>query len=77
MHIRLSYTGYLNVGDVANGDLFEVDEGTSVTALLNRFNIRPEHHRFIRPLVNGNEERLSYILKPNDDLMLVMPIGGG
>ena len=77
MKIKLSFVGYLELKGVKNGDVLELDEGTTVADLLTQHNIRKEHQRHIIPIVNAEENRLSYTLQEADELTLFLPVGGG
>jgi sulfur carrier protein ThiS len=77
MHVRVSFNAFLRPAGIKSGDIVEVAEGTTVTQLMSRLEIRPDHHRFVRPMINGEEQNIHTVLKPNDDIMLLLPIGGG
>ncbi|MBN1269342.1 MAG: MoaD/ThiS family protein [Kiritimatiellae bacterium] len=77
MKVRLSFVGYLKIDGVASGGTVSVAANTTIADLLTRHNVRPEHQRYITAAVNGEEKKLSHVLKDGDDLALFMPIGGG
>ena len=77
MKIKLSFVGYLEFKDVKSGDELELEAGTSVADLLTAHNVQKTHQRHIIPIVNGEEDRLSYVLQDRDELTLFLPVGGG
>jgi hypothetical protein len=77
MRIKISYSPILKIDTVQSGSDFEIDEGTSVSDLLRSCNVSDMHQRFIQIYVNGEQERLSYEFRDNDDLNLILPLGGG
>jgi hypothetical protein len=77
MKIKVSYVGFLQLEGIKNNSIVEIDESTTVNDFLNRCNVLESHHRFIVPIVNGTQKDLSYVLEPDDDLFLHLPVGGG
>jgi sulfur carrier protein ThiS len=77
MKITLTYTGVIDVKNYANGADIEVDDGSSVDQVLGLCGIREQHRRFVIPIVNGKQVRLTHVLADGDDLSLFLPLGGG
>ncbi len=77
MNIKLSFVGYLELKGVTSGERIQVVEPISVADLLTGYKISKKHQRHIIPIVNGEEERLSYVLQEDDELTLFLPVGGG
>ena len=77
MKIKVSYVGFLKLEGIKNKSIVQIDEESTVLDLLTRCNVRQSHQRFIVPIVNGKQKDLSYVLKPDDDLFLQLPMGGG
>ncbi|HUV08226.1 MAG TPA: hypothetical protein VMX75_10885 [Spirochaetia bacterium] len=77
MNIKISYSAVLHIEGLTNGSILETRDGTSISGLLALFNVKEEHQRTITALVNGRQRGLSHILEDNDDLNLLLPIGGG
>ena len=77
MKIHLEYTAVLDVKGVRNGMALEIPDGSTVAALLNRLEVRPEHQKFVVPFINGAQKKLSAQLRDNDKVVLSLPVGGG
>ncbi len=77
MNIHLSYVGYLELEGVESGQMISIAEHASVAMVLTRYHISNQHQRHIIPIVNGEEQRLSYVLQEGDKLTLFLPVGGG
>jgi sulfur carrier protein ThiS len=77
MKITIFFTGHLDLKGIRDGQQLILEPDLTVADLLTGCNIRQEHQRFIIPIVNGQERRLSYQLKENDELRLFLPVGGG
>mgnify|MGYP003603833817 CR=1 FL=1 len=77
MKIELEFAAVLNVKDVRSGSSLEIDEGTTVTDLLNRLQIDIAYHKFVIPFVNGRKTKTGDTLQNNDKVFLSLPVGGG
>jgi sulfur carrier protein ThiS len=77
MEITVSFVGYLELPDVENNSRVTLEEGTTVAAFLTAKGMSRRHQRHIIPIVNEEEQRLSYTLQDRDRLMLFLPVGGG
>jgi sulfur carrier protein ThiS len=77
LKIHLEFTGLLDVKGATSGTAFDVPESTTVAALLSLLQVRPEHHKFVVPFVNGEQKKLSAALRENDRVLLSLPVGGG
>mgnify|MGYP003586126928 CR=1 FL=1 len=77
MKITLRLVGHLKLEGVENGDAIDVAEGTTVRTLLDQHRMAPHHQRYVVPIVNGEEQKLSHVLEDGDELSLFLPIGGG
>jgi molybdopterin converting factor small subunit len=60
-------------------DDFELDceEGTCLEELLRQAGYQAAHVRFIMTVVNGTQERPSYVLRNADSVQLFLPTSGG
>jgi hypothetical protein len=76
MKIKLSYVGWLKL-PVKTGSVVEIAEGATVSDVMTSFHIPKHQQRHITPFVNDEEQKPSFVLRENDDLMLVIAIGGG
>jgi len=77
MKVRIKYSAHLNINGLDNGSVIDVDPGTTVSELLTSCRIRDDQKKFITLAVNGEKKSLSYTLKNNDFLYLLLPVGGG
>lgn len=77
MRINITYSPILKIDNLQSGSDMEIDEGTSVSDLLTDCNVSDIHQKFIQIYVNDKLERLSYVFQDNDDLNLILPLGGG
>jgi len=77
MKIKLSYVGYLKLDGVKSGDLVYVEDGSTVADVMTQFSIPKHQQRFITPFVNDEESKLGQELKDQDELTLVIQVGGG
>lgn len=77
MQIKLSYTGYLDLGGFKSGERLELPDGAVVKDLFERFAIQPGHQRFIRVMINGESARSSHSLNDGDEVHFILPVGGG
>ena len=77
MKIILSYTGFLRFENRSSGDALEVEQGCTITQVLEQLGIRPEHRRFVLAMVNGEKGRPGRVLNDGEELLLHLPVGGG
>ena len=77
MLIKLNYTGYLKFEGIETGSVLELEEGTTVSDLLARFDVAHEQQRFLRIFANEEKAGPSYVLRDGDELTVIMQIGGG
>ena len=77
MKIELEFAAVLNVKDVQSGSALEIEDGTTVTGLLNRLQIDVAYHKFIIPFVNGRKAKTGDTLRNSDKVFLSLPVGGG
>jgi sulfur carrier protein ThiS len=75
--IRVTYSAVLSIENPPSGSLVDIDEGMTIAAFMSRCGIRPEHQRFIVPVVDGEVRRPDDVLAEGDDLNLLLPVGGG
>lgn len=63
--------------EVARGEplVIETEEGTTIAGLLRKLGVPEEVARLT--FVNGVQQRLSYVLQPNDSVGVFPPIAGG
>jgi len=77
MKIRIEFVAYLYLKGIDNKSWVEIDEPMSVSQFLINNKINQQQQKFIIPTVNKKQEKLTYILKDNDELFLYLPVGGG
>ncbi len=77
MKIRLHYPAAMHIDTVKNGSTIEVHEKASIEEVLKSCNVKEKHFRYILAFVNGEKRGMSHILRPDDELKLYLPIGGG
>lgn len=77
MKIKIEYTAIIKIDGLSNNSIIEINEGFSVSDLLDKYKIPKEHQKFIIPIINKEEKTLSDKLKENDNLFLYMPVSGG
>ena len=77
MKIRLSYTGYLKLEGVKNGEIIDIPEGFTVSDVMTKYKIPEQQQRFLKVFLNDQEAKLTQELKSNDDLLLIIQVGGG
>jgi hypothetical protein len=75
--IRLYYPAVMRIDTVKSGSTMEVHESASIEEVLKSCNVKEEHFRYILAFVNGEKKGMLHILRPNDELKLYLPIGGG
>ena len=77
MQITLSYSGYLKLPGVENGSQVEVEEDSTVGDILSSYGIPVTQQRFLTTFVNDEPAELSSALQDNDDLAVIIQVGGG
>ena len=74
--VQIHLMGPVDV-NIANGDFVAVKAGSNLSDLLTQVGIRAEHKKFVIATVNDKKETLYYMLKNNDEIKLLLPVGGG
>ena len=77
IRVQVFYTGLIDIKNVSSGEYVSIEEGSTLSDLFSILGIRPEHKRYIIPMVNDQKEFLHYILKDDDQIKLFLPVGGG
>ena len=77
MKIKIGFVGYLDVRGIRNNAVVELAENTSIEDVLVRCGIEPRHRGYVMPYVNGERQKLTYLLQDADSLYLFLPVGGG
>ena len=77
MKIVLIFPGHFAFENMKSGDTIEIEDGSLVSDLLTNKGIKKEHQRFIIPIINGVEKRVTQVIKEGDELRLFLPVGGG
>lgn len=77
MQITIEYMGFFRIDGVPSNSVVEVEPDTTVSELLDRLDVKPEHRTYIRPIVNQTRRSFEYTLQDKDHLFLYFPIGGG
>jgi len=77
MKIQLTYVGYLKFPGVESGGSVDIDAGSTIGDLLTRYGIPSAQQRFLTTFVNDEPAELSTALQDNDDLAVIIQVGGG
>jgi molybdopterin converting factor small subunit len=77
MKIKITFQGPVLIEGVNNGNFLAIEEGTTLTDLMNRCSVKKEFHMFIVTLVNGKSQDPAYLLQDQDEVTLFMPVSGG
>jgi molybdopterin converting factor small subunit len=77
IRVKVLYPAIMQVEATGSGSFVSVPEGTTVKELLTHFRVKEEHHRYIIAVVDGEKRGLSYTLRNQDELRLLLPVGGG
>ena len=77
MNIKIKFQDPMQIEGMKSGDIIQVEEGTTLTDLLTRCNVKKEFHMFIVTLVNDKSREPSYLLQDLDEVTLFMPVSGG
>ncbi len=77
MKITVELAGPLHVNGIDKKGTVELEDGSSVSLLLDKLGVRKEHAKYVSAFVNGKEIRLSSGLNDNDQVKLFLPLGGG
>lgn len=77
MKIKVLYVGYLDIQGVALGSEEEVAAGTTIGDWLTAHGITEEHQKYVTPFVNGQKRRPEATLQADDEIFLLVPLGGG
>ena len=77
MKIQLTYVGYLKFPGVESGSSVEVADGSTVGDLLIHYGIPSAQQRFLTTFINDEGAELTTALQDNDDLAVIIQVGGG
>lgn len=77
MKIYLEFVAMLHVKDQISGSIFVAPDGSTVTDLLNKLEISPDHQRVVTAFINDAKVAHSHKLKDGDKVFLSIPISGG
>lgn len=77
MKTTVHYSAVLRLKNVSNGSEIETAPGSTITDLLDRFEVRAEQQKYIISYVNGKKTGHGRKLQEGDSLQLFLPIGGG
>ncbi len=75
--IKLEISGLLHIEAVDNKSIILLDKGTTISGLLKSLKVSKVHQSFISVFVNNEEKKRLTVLKDNDVVKLLLPIGGG
>ena len=75
--IQIKYVGKSNIFGLDNGTMLPVEEGTTISDVLDAVKVQKAIHKLVVPRVNGEHQSITYILQANDELEFFLPIGGG
>ncbi len=77
MKIVIESVGILRADGLEDGTTLELAPGTAISDLLAEHNVSMTHLRYILAIVNGDEQKQSYVLQDNDRVSFFLPVGGG
>jgi sulfur carrier protein ThiS len=77
LKIHVEFAALLKVSGLRSGEWMEVPEGFTVSALLSRLDVQPEHQKFVVPFINKEKVKLHHALRDQDRVFLSLPVGGG
>ena len=75
--IQIKYVGKSKIFDLENGSMLRVEEGTTISDVLDAVKVQKSIHKLVVSRVNGDHQSISYILQADDELEFLLPIGGG
>ena len=75
--IEIKYVGKSDTLGLEHGTKLQVDEGTTIADVLDTVKVKKAFHKLVVPQVNGEHQRITYVLQANDELDFFLPIGGG
>lgn len=75
--IHLEIAGPLYIEAVDKKSSLFVDNGTTISGLLEKLHVSKSHKPFISVFINGVEKKRSKILNDGDKVKLFLPTGGG
>jgi sulfur carrier protein ThiS len=75
--IQIKYVGKSEVFGLENGELLQIEEGTTISDVLDVAKVQKAFHKLVVPQVNGEHQKITYVLQANDELDFFLPIGGG
>ena len=77
MKVEVESTGLLHLEGLGKNSFVEVSAGATISDLLNQLKVQKDHQRFVSVFVNGEEKKRSTVLRENDKVTLLLPVGGG
>jgi sulfur carrier protein ThiS len=77
MKIQVECTGLLHIAGLGKNGKIEVNEGATIEELLNQLKVQRDHQKFVTAFINGEERNRLTPLHDNDNVTLLLPIGGG
>jgi len=69
------YARLLPPGQMGNGAAVEIDEGTTIADALDELRVPADGRSYVR--LNGERAELSSVLCDNDEVRVIVPLGGG
>ncbi len=75
--IQIKYVGKSDVFNLKNGETLQIQEGTTISDVLDGLKVQKTIQKLVVPSVNGEHQGISYVLQANDELDLFLPLGGG
>ncbi len=75
--IQVKYVGKSDVFGMENGAILRVEEGTTIGDVLDAAKVQRAVHKLVVPQVNGEHQKITYVLQANDELDFFLPVGGG
>jgi molybdopterin converting factor small subunit len=77
MMIQIRYVGKSNILGLEKGTMLRVEEGSTISDVLDTLKVDKAFHDFVVPLVNGEHQSIAHILQADDELDFFLPVSGG
>jgi sulfur carrier protein ThiS len=75
--VQIRCSGHGLFEGIDDGDVVEMEEGTTVAGLFKRLGIEERFQEYIVPYVNDDPKDLAYIFQDGDELRPFVPVSGG
>lgn len=75
--IQIKYVGQSNLLGLENGTKLSVEEGTTISDVLDTLKVEKVFHEYVVPMVNEEHRSINYVLQANDEVDFFLPVSGG